>query len=135
MEEWYNKPGHKLGCEIHTNDQSVVMYVLGHKCRVTVDVDYDEYCNMPTNAKVSLELTDEDLTVSESRKQYYKFGGYPVFVQSPICPVSAEGIPYTYICTINNNWGDMGNGNVFALIKYRRSILVVDDVFVEASCS
>ena len=46
-------------------------------------------------------------------------------------PCSDDGLPYTYICTIENDWGDMGNGNIFALIRDFK----VEDVWVEASCS
>lgn len=79
-----------------------------------------------------LQPTEEPPTVSSNKRgEYYKFGGYPRFIQNEYCPCAAEDMkPYTYICTIENGWGDCGNGNIFALIRDG----VVEDVLVEASC-
>jgi hypothetical protein len=125
---------------IYTNEPNVVMYLNGVKCKVSVEIIYDDYetPGMPINAKVNIEPTEEPLTVGIKRMAYqcrqpayYKFGGFPVFLQMVSEPCSDDGLPYTYICTIENDWGDMGNGNIFALIRDFK----VEDVYVEASCS
>lgn len=124
----------KTPSSIYTDSPSVVMYLNGFKYKVSIDVEYDEHSAMPTDAKIDIVRTDEELTKSSSKtNNYYKFGGYPIFIQTPVEPMTDSGKPYTYICTINNNWGDMGNANIFALIS--DSDDNIEDVYVEASCS
>ena len=55
--------------------------------------------------------------------------------------MSDDGRHYKYICTINNYWGDVGNGNIFALLEKDWDDeagdfvgFIVEDVYVEASC-
>jgi hypothetical protein len=131
---------------IYTNEPNVVMFLNGVKCKVSVNIIYDDYHSpgMPIDAKISIERTDEPLTVgiqpanngwSNRHTADYKFGGYPFFLQNVVEPCSNDGLPYTYICTIQNNWGDLGNGNVFALIRnFDVDKIAIEDVFVEASC-
>jgi|694.fasta_scaffold12015_39 hypothetical protein len=126
--------------DIYTNENSVVMYLQAKKYKVTVDVEYEDY-GMPRSATVVIEPSDEPVTESlrdpnlayhyNPWSAYYKFGGFPVFIQNPVAPCTNEGKPYDYICTINNHWGDDGNGNVFALINDG----VVEDVYIEANCA
>jgi hypothetical protein len=123
----------KFGCAIHSNSPTVVMFLNGTKYKVEVDVTYDDYCAMPVDAVVKIERTDEALNLSGKHNDYYKFGGYPIFIQTPREPIGENGKPYTYICTIQNNWGDMGNANIFALISDCGD--KIEDVYVEASCS
>lgn len=123
----------KFGSAIFTNSPKVVMYLNGVKYKVEVDVEYDDYCAMPIDAIVKIERTDEALSLSGKHNEYYKFGGYPIFIQSSYEPIGENGKPYTYICTIQNDWGDMGNANIFALISDCGE--KIEDVFVEASCS
>ena len=119
---------------IYTDSPNVVMYLNGLKYKVSIDVEYCESSAMPTDAKVEIERTDEELTKSSGNcSDYYKFGGFPIFIQNSVEPMADNGKPYTYICTINNDWGDMGNANIFALIS--DSGEEIEDVFVEASCS
>ena len=118
---------------IWTNENTVVMFLEGVKYRVTVDVEYDEYSAMPIEAKVKLEPSDEPVTASSNNtRDYYKFGGAQDFVQFPHYPVAKiDQKPYAYVCTVENSWGDCGNGNIFALIRNG----AVEDVYVEASCA
>lgn len=123
----------KSPSSIYTDSSTVVMYLNGLKYKVSIDVKYDEHSAMPIDAKVDLVCTEEELTKSSGKtSNYYKFGGYPNFIQTPVEPMSDYGKPYTYICTINNDWGDCGNANIFALISDSGDN--VEDVYVEASC-
>lgn len=125
------------GVSIYSDSPSVVMYVNGVKCQVTVDIEHDEDSGMPIHAKVEILFEGfRPLTPSGKSNCYYKFGGWPEFTQLPIEPMAEDGTPYTYICSVNNNWGDMGNANVFALVRYDavNCWVFVEDVYVEASC-
>lgn len=135
---------------IYTDDNSVVMFIQGKKYRVTVNFIFDGFerdvCSgMPTGGTVKLEPTDEEVTKSTKRNgehcsgpdynyrhtsYLYKFGGFPNFIQNGMEPAADDGFPYDYICTIENGWGDSGNGNLFALIRDGE----VKHVIVEASC-
>jgi hypothetical protein len=124
----------KYAQAIYSSEPSVVMYLHGKKYRVTVDVTYDDdQPARPNSATVTLELTDEPVTECEPHIYYcwFKFGGYPEFMQGEVLVTDDDGNPYTFICTINSHWGDSGNGNVFALIKDDKVI----DVYLEASCA
>lgn len=130
---------------IYNNSPEAIMHIDGIKCKISIEVEYDEMGGMPLSAKVEINKTEEPLSVSDTIKgkygpqvnilSYYKWGGYPRFIQNEVCPMSEDGRLYRYLCTINNNWGDMGNGNVFALIKPSEKGFDVEDVYVEASCS
>jgi hypothetical protein len=118
---------------IYSNEPSVVMYLNGKKYKVTVDVEYSEEIRAkPVSADVNISLTEEPLTISDKKSTWcwYKFGGYPSFTQGEELPTDDNDQPYTYICTIESDWGDSGNGNVFALIKDDNVV----DVYLEASC-
>jgi len=118
---------------IRTDDSEVVMWLNNKKCKVNVEIEYDEYSSQPIDAKLNIVFTDEPLTTAKV-SGYYRFGPFPDFIQSACWPVSAEFKPYTFICTVYNGWGDMGNGNVFALLEETTTGYDVLDVFVEASC-
>lgn len=120
---------------IYTSENSVVMYLNNRKCRVTLDMKFDD-CGYPESAKISIQhaLENEPLTVSGEPNEWYKFGGFPEFVQSPVEPIK-DGKPYTFICCIRECWGDCGNANIFALItESDNNEFIVDDVYVESSC-
>jgi hypothetical protein len=127
----------KSHSDIYTNDNTVVMYLNGKKYRVTVKESWGED-GIPNNADVDIVLTDDPLTVGKCEKcrlyrgrDYdYKFGGFPYFIQNTVSPCSNEGVPYTYVCTIESGWGDSGNSNIFILIKDDKVL----DVYHEASC-
>ena len=116
---------------VYTEEPTAVIYLQGKKYKVTIDVTYSEDpAGMPEYASVSITPTEEPLTINKSVNGYYKFGGSPHFIQNEFHPADDDGFPYCYICTLNNEWGDCGNGNIFALIKNDQVL----DVFVEASC-
>ena len=129
-----------FGVSFYTNRYTAIIFINGKKCRVTIsDIELEDYSSMPIDAKVKIEPVgdseqidvNQDSDYNGRRKPYFKFGGWPDFIQNECEPVAEDGTPYTYICTINNDWGDCGNGNVFALI---RDNFFVEDVYIEASC-
>ena len=102
---------------------------------ITIEWSCDEYSGMPKSAKLKICKSDKPITESTDHNGLYKWAGFPIFVQNCVQPISDDGRLYHYICTIQNNWADMGNANIFALIgDWEDDILVVEDVFVEASC-
>jgi uncharacterized protein YwqG len=123
----------KYGSAIYSSEPSVVMHLNGKKYKVIVEAEFsEEIPAMPVSAKVDISLTEEPVTISdESGWCRYKFGGYPHFIQGEVLPTDDNDQPYAYICTIESNWGDCGNGNVFALIKDDKVV----DVYVEANCA
>lgn len=118
---------------VYTDDNEVVMWLNNKKCKVKMEVEYDEYNGMPMDAELSIVFTDEPVTRSKP-SGYFGFGPLPDFLQGSCWPVSAEFKPYTFISTVYNDWGDSGNGNVFALLEETATGYDVLDVFVEASC-
>lgn len=124
----------KFGTSVFTNHPSAIMFINGVKCRVDVEIKFADG-GMPVDANIQIEAVNASEPMKSNavarRNTFYKFGGWPDFIQNPCEPVAEDGTPYTYICTVNNNWGDCGNGNVFALI---RDGFKVEDVYVEASC-
>lgn len=118
------------------------MMIDGIKCKITIEVEYDESSSMPIDAKLDIKKTEDPLTESDDHPRcYFKWGGYPEFIQNEVCPMSDDGRHYKYICTINNYWGDAGNGNIFALLEKDWDDedgdfvgFIVEDVYVEASC-
>jgi hypothetical protein len=126
----------RFGSSVLTDSPTAVIYLNGIKYRVTIsDIEFEDISVMPIKAAVQIAKTDEDLTQSNRDwNSYYKFGGFPVFLQNSVEPCcSCSRKPYTYICTLQTDWGDMGNANIFALISDSGD--EVEDVFVEASCS
>lgn len=102
---------------------------------ITIDWSCEEYSGMPTTATLKIQKTNKPTTESDKTNSLYKWGGYPTFIQGHIQPLSEDGRLYHYICTIQNDWGDMGNANIFALIgEWENDTLTVQDVYVEASC-
>lgn len=121
---------------IYDDGPTVIMPIEGIICKVTVTVRYNEKIWMPIDADVIIEPTDEPFINKDNYKDsYFKFGGYPEFRQGEVVPMSHDNKQYTFICSILNNWGDMGTGNVFALVRVNDNKITVEDVFVEASCS
>ena len=109
---------------------------------ITIDWSCEEYSGMPNDATLTIKRTTNPPTPTQKPNSLYKWGGYPEFVQTPIQPISDDGRLYHYICTIKNDWGDMGNANIFALIakpneaaQWKDDQLQIEDIFVEASCS
>jgi len=129
---------------IYTNESSVIIplkhfYISDQTDNTIVEIaiewSCDEYSCMPDSAKLDIYKSNKPVTESGKSNFLYKWAGFPEFIQNKFQPISDDGRMYHYICTIQNNWGDMGNANVFALIgDWKDDILVVEDVFVETSC-
>ncbi len=129
---------------INTNESFVViplryLYITNQTdntvVEITIDWSCDEHSGMPTSAKLKICKSDKPVTENTKNDSLYKWAGFPIFTQGHIQPVSEDGRLYHYICTIQNDWGDMGNANIFALIgDWEDDNLVVEDIFVEASC-
>jgi hypothetical protein len=102
--------------------------------KIAIEWSCDEHSCMPVSAKLDICRSNDEATENEEGG-FYKWAGFPEFIQSNFQPISDDGRLYHYICTIQNDWGDMGNANVFALLGgWKDDRLIVEDVFVEASC-
>lgn len=121
----------KLSTEIWTDESDVVMYVNGVKCKIEIEPQHNSQTGIIDRVNIKINKTEEDLTKEGRSGYYYKWGGWPIFRQQSVIPASDDNKPYTYICTINNDWGDMGNVNVFVLIDEN---FCVKDIFIETSC-
>lgn len=135
----------KLLQPICTEEYNAVIEYRGQKYSVEIDILYDNDC-VPKKCKVvSFEKTlDKDLSVSKDKcfkDNFVKWGGCPRFLQEECWPATDEGIPYDFLCTVENWWGEMGNCNIFILTKkvecdvlrenYHYEIV---DVYMEANC-
>ncbi len=128
----------KMFYGFRTNEPEIVMHFHGKKCKIRVECDFDdEYFayGRVEDAKVTVVETDEPLTSITNNRAAYVWGWCPIFRQDTAYPVSDDGRPYTFICTIDNSWGDSGTNNVFALINMSSTGYEVEDVYVESSCS
>lgn len=119
---------------IYTDEPNVVIYLLGKKCEINIKVDYEEDSAAPIDANLRIDFTEKPLTEKSTTRGYYKWGWFPTFLQNEVYPTAADGRPYTFICTVCNNWGDCGNANVFALLKEHDTGFFIEDVYVEYSC-
>ena len=127
----------KLKQPIFTDDLSAVIDIDGSPVDIELELEYDND-GIPSRIKViRFEDTNKPLTVEKPRSDYVKWGGYPDFKQSEVIPVSDDGREYKYLCTVYNNWGDMGTCNIFILreISCDQVINVIEDIYLEASCS
>lgn len=129
---------------ICTEEYNAVIEYRGQKYSVGIDISYDND-SIPEKCNISFErVFDKELSVTPNdydRGNYVKWGGYPNFVQGECWPATDEGIPYDFLCTVENQWGDMGNCNVFILTKKVECDVLKDnyhyeivDVYMEASC-
>lgn len=114
--------------------------------RVEVRINDDgtpEGCDVQFAIEDSAPLTDDQIGMIKG--SYAKWGGSPRFLQNELWPMSDAGIQYDYLCTIENEWGDAGNCNIFILTECNiplngleqantvPSYRIVDS-FMEASC-
>ena len=129
---------------ICTEEYNAVIEYRGQKYSVGIDISYDND-SIPEKCNISFErVFDKELSVTPNdydRGNYVKWGGYPNFLQGECWPATDEGIPYDFLCTVENQWGDMGNCNVFILTKKVECDVLKDnyhyeivDVYMEASC-
>mgnify|MGYP000349606539 CR=1 FL=1 len=122
---------------IFTDDLSAVIEIDGSPVDIELELLYDNE-GIPSKVNViRFEDTSKPLTIECPRSDYVKWGGYPDFKQSEVIPVSYDGREYKYLCTVYNNWGDMGTCNIFVLFKqdYNGVTMQVEDIYLEASCS
>lgn len=131
----------KFFFSVYTDESSVVIplkyfyFADVANVEITIDWSCDEEWGMPNSASLKIFKSDKPLTESGKPHSLYKWAGFPEFKQGTWHPMSEDGRLYHYICTIQNKWGDMGNANIFALIGgWEGDELIVEDVFVEASC-
>lgn len=116
---------------IHTWETEAVIFYKGQNYFVELD------CSDCLRVKVvSFKSTDAELTkgLTHTRVYFIKWGGAPRFLQGDRWPMSEEGIPYDYLCTVENEWGDSGNLNVFILTEKVGDCYYISDVYTEASC-
>jgi hypothetical protein len=118
---------------VYTWETEAVIFYKGHKYFVKLDFDTTNDLKIKV---VSFEASDSELTegVDSCRNYFVKWGGAPRFLQGDQWPMSEEGIPYDYLCTVENEWGDGGNLNVFILTEKVNDCYTVSDVYTEASC-
>ena len=119
---------------IWTNECAATILISGEPYYFEFAIIYDN-CGVPETCEVKeFCLTKQPL--DEDIGSYVKWGGYPHFKQSECIPMSDDGREYKYICTVNNDWGDMGNCNIFLLFKKEEFIgLCIEDIYMEYSCS
>lgn len=127
---------------VHTDEWAAVILYRGEKYAVAVELEYDP-SGVPVRCVVDFKpAPHQELTPSkENRSSKYrlcswevKWGGWPQFLQAEIWPASDAGIPFDYLCTINTEWGDAGNVNVFILTAETAGGYVVLESYIEASC-
>lgn len=63
-----------------------------------------------------------------------QWGGYPKFRQDASIPCSDAGIPYDFLCMVDNGWGDSGTCNIFVLVRQGQLAYEVEDLYMEYSC-
>ena len=126
----------KFAQPIWTDDLKAIRKIHGANYKIELEIIYGDN-GIPDRCKVLYwELTHEKETENSNKANYVKWGGYPIFRQGDqSVPMSDDGEPYMYLCTVDNNWGDMGNCNIFALLADTRSGFLPEDIYMEASCS
>lgn len=129
---------------IYTSDHAVVMPYKGKKISFKIELKYDDH-GIPNGCDfLEFKQVDESTPYTASRqaplhveKYEIKWGGSPRFVQSEYYPMAEDGTRYDFICTIENDWGDCGNCNIFILTEPSDSSdtpFTILDIYVEASC-
>lgn len=124
---------------IYTEDYKAVIPYLGDKYSVEIELIYNDY-GMPTDCKIlEFKRVSEDTPLTKSNFErnswsLVKWGGSPRFIQDEYYPMTDYDVPYDFLCTVEDGWGDSGNCNVFILTEPYEDGMMVVDVFVEASC-
>lgn len=115
-----------------TDVSEAVIDYKGRRYAVRVEVrindDTPEGCDVQFVMNDSASLTEDQ--IGTIKGSHAKWGGSPRFLQNEFWPVSNAGIQYDYLCTIDNEWGDFGNCNIFILTEcdtsnwsYQKNIL------------
>lgn len=131
---------HDPSQEIWTSENEVVKKIYNRKFHIVVEINYSDTEVIPDSCLVELEETDKeenychiDRYSSHSRNNYIKWGGYPDFIQGTIYPKSENPLHEVYyLCTVYDEWGDMGNNNVFLILDENKLPI---GSFHEYSCS
>jgi len=119
----------------YTDDIENIIILHGRPYYINLELVYDDN-GIPMGVKVlDFELnSDRKVNYTKWHAWSVKWGGFPEFVQGEVVPVSEDGRPYQYICTVNNNWGDNGNCNIFILFSGAKFNQKIEDIYLEASC-
>lgn len=127
----------KIHPVIFTYDNDAIIQYRGEPYHVSVEIVYDD-SGLPITCMVSFEKSGQELTksVNALRNLYYiKWGGCPIFLQQEIWPISDDCVPYEFLCTVNDCWGDSGNCNIFILTRKTENLgYVLERVYMEKSC-
>lgn len=121
---------------IYTNDLEVSMLIRGNPYFIKLELIYDDN-GIPDRIEV-LEFCSTKQSLDEKdwySGAYVSWGGWPRFRQFEVRPANDDGVPYDFLCTINNHWGDMGNCNIFVEFSGPNHDLVIKDIYMEFSCS
>lgn len=107
---------------ICTEEYNAVIEYRGQKYAAEIDITYGED-GVPEKCNVSFKrVFDKELSVTLDccdRVNFVQWGGYPQFFQGDGWPVSDEGIPYDFLCKVDNQYGEIRIGycNIFILTK------------------
>lgn len=120
---------------VWTDDTHAIVPIKGQNFFIAFDIEHDMdgvpfKANIVDYVETTFPATQEKDNI---RYFYVKWGGYPDFKQGELVPFSDDGREYTYLCTVYNDWGDMGNCNLFLLMG--EDGVTIEDVYLEASCS
>lgn len=138
---------------IVTPDNEAIILFKGEKYHVKFELLFDKYTK-PDDAGGTpichgckfhiFKRVPDDTPLSNS-----VYGGhycvvwspYPNFIQDQVCPATDDGIPYDFLCTVEDGWGDSGNHNIFIRTEMSKESmelgthqLNIIDTYVESSC-
>ena len=116
---------------IYTDDTRAIVQINGTHYDIDFELHYDESCVPQSCTFHKFNKTNQPLTQDSNSANYVRWRGAPDFRQGQVIPTDDDGVEYSFLCTINNNWGDSGTVNIFVLIK--DNLLIYH--WVEASCS
>jgi hypothetical protein len=122
----------KLVRSIWTNDCEASILFRGEPYFVKFDIVYDDHA-IPSRCDL-LEFCPTKQPLDEDRGSYVQWGGYPHFKQDTAIPYSDDGIPYDFLCMVDNGWGDSGTCNIFILVRKGELGYEVEDLYMEYSC-
>lgn len=122
----------KLVRSIWTDECRAVILFRGEPYSVWFDIVYDDH-GIPSHCKL-LEFCPTYGSLTEDKGGYVQWGGYPKFRQDASIPCSDDGIPYDFLCMVDNGWGDSGTCNIFILVHKGELGWEVEDLYMEYSC-
>ncbi len=135
----------KFSEPVFTNEDEAVISYKGEKYSVKIDINHD-IDGVPSECKVSFDR-EYSADLSTTKPKYLdgyivKWGGWPFFRQKECVPISDNGDPYDYLCTVESPfWGDSGVCNIFILTKKVECDTIKDsyhyevvDVYMDYGC-